>query len=178
MDGYAQLDFSIPAENLYNWVWNIFAAHYIELVKSRAYGEEEIPSESIKSARFSLHTSLKSILKLLAPIIPFVTESIYQSLYDPETSIHLSRFPKSISESNKEIEITEELLDFNSLIWKSKKDQGLSLREAVSLAFIPESLKEFEEDLRIMHNIEELKTGEVDRSISGLIQKDNFGLKL
>ena len=66
LNGYAKLDFSIPAENLYNWIWNLFAAHYIELVKSRAYGEDNMDQNSINSARYTLHTALKTILKLLA----------------------------------------------------------------------------------------------------------------
>ena len=178
MSGYEKLDFSKPAENLYNWVWSTFAAHYIELVKSRAYGAENMSKKSIKSARFSLHTTLQSLLKLLAPIIPFVTENIYQNLYNPETSIHLTQFPKPANDNHKEILIIEELLEFDSLIWKSKKDQGLSLKETVSIAFIPKSLEKIQSDLKTMHNIESLRIGEVDETIDGLIQKEKYGLKL
>ncbi|MHA1977245.1 MAG: valine--tRNA ligase [Candidatus Hodarchaeales archaeon] len=178
LNGYAKLDFSIPAENLYNWVWNLFAAHYIELVKSRAYGEENMSDNSIKSARYSLHATLQVILKLLAPIIPFVTENIYRSLYDPETSIHLERLPKPDTLNTKEQEVTEILLAIDSLIWKAKKDQGLSLKEPVELVFVPDSLKRFISDLQIMHNIVTIEIGEPDSSIEGLIAKDNFSLKL
>ncbi|PWI49190.1 valine--tRNA ligase [Candidatus Heimdallarchaeota archaeon B3_Heim] len=178
LNGYAKLDFSVPAENLYNWVWNLFAAHYIELVKSRAYGEENMSKISIQSARYSLHTSLQAILKLLAPIVPFVTEKIFQSLYDPEISIHLENLPQPDNPSTEEQSITEDLLTLDSAIWKAKKDKALSLKEPVSLVFIPKSLENFTNDLKIMHNIVTIKMGEPDNSIEGLITKKNCSLKL
>ena len=109
---------------MYNWVWNLFAAHYIELVKSRAYGEESMSENSINSARYSLHTALQVILKLLAPITPFVTEYIFRSIYDSKSSIHLESLPQPRRTSTEELPETEDLLTLDSLIWKAKKDKG------------------------------------------------------
>ncbi len=178
LTGYAKLDFSVPAENLYNWVWNLFAAHYIELVKSRAYGEENMSDNVIKSARYCLHTSLQVILKLLAPITPFVTEQIYQSLYNPESSIHLDSLPQPENSRYEELPETEDLLTFDSLIWKAKKDAGLSLKEPVKLAYIPNTLGVFMNDLKIMHNIETIKIGTPGKSTKGLITKSDFSIKI
>ncbi|MCK4847435.1 MAG: valine--tRNA ligase [Candidatus Heimdallarchaeota archaeon] len=175
--GYAKLDFSIPAENLYNWVWNIFAAHYIELVKSRAYGEDPIDQNAVKSARYSLHKTLQTVLKLLAPITPFITESIYQNLYDPETSIHNQLFPIPKYKNIDEQEVTDEILQFNSFIWKTKKDNGLSLKESVKLVYTTESLKDYLSDLKAMHNIKNLEIGSPNKKLTDLIQQDNFALK-
>ncbi|MHA2154104.1 MAG: valine--tRNA ligase [Candidatus Hodarchaeales archaeon] len=177
LNGYTKLDFSIPAENLYNWVWNLFAAHYIELVKSRAYGEENMSESSIHSARYGLHTALQVILKLLAPIIPFVTEKIFQSLYDPENSLHIESLPQPDNPSSEESLLTEDLLTIDSAIWKAKKDKGLSLKEPLSLVYIPKSLEKFEKDLKIMHNIVKLRIGKPDSSMEGLITKGNCSIK-
>jgi len=177
LTGYAKLDFSIPAENLYNWVWNVFAAHYIELVKSRAYGEDPIDQNSVKSVRYSLHKALQTILKLLAPITPFITESIFQNLYDPETSIHNQLFPKPKNKNMDEQAITDEILLFNSFIWKTKKENGLSLKESVKLVYITDSLEDYFSDLKSMHNVEDMKIGKPNQKMTNLIQKDNFALK-
>ncbi len=178
LNGYEKLDFSIPAENLYNWVWNLFAAHYIELVKSRAYGEESMSENSINSARYSLHTALQVILKLLAPITPFITEYIFRSIYDSKSSIHLESLPQPRTTSTEELPETEDLLTLDSLIWKAKKDNGLSLKESVNIVFMPDTLKIFIDDLQIMHNIKTVKMSEPDSSIKKLITKDNFSIKL
>ena len=177
LEGYAKLDFSIPAENLYNWVWNIFAAHYIELVKSRAYGEDQIDQDSVKSARYSLHKALQTILKLLAPITPFITESIYQKLYDPGASIHKQLFPKPKNKETDEQDITEDIIQFNSFIWKTKKENGLSLKEPIQTVYAPKVLSEYYSDLKVMHNVENMKTRKANQKLTGFIKEENFALK-
>ena len=177
LEGYAKLDFSIPAENLYNWVWNIFAAHYIELVKSRAYGEDQIDQDSVKSARYSLHKALQTILKLLAPITPFITESIYQKLYDPGASIHKQLFPKPKNKETDEKDITEDIIQFNSFIWKTKKENGLSLKEPIQTVYAPKVLSEYYSDLKVMHNVENMKTRKANQKLTGFIKEENFALK-
>ena len=49
LEGYEELNFFIPANALREFTWNIFAAHYIEMIKSRAYNDES--EEERKSAR-------------------------------------------------------------------------------------------------------------------------------
>jgi valyl-tRNA synthetase len=43
-------------------------------------------------------------------------------------------------------------VEFNSSVWRAKKERGLSLRDPIDVA-VPEDLKPFEEDLIRMHNI-------------------------
>ena len=49
---------------------------------------------------------------------------------------------------------TEYLEEFNSMVWKEKKDRGLSLKSPISDIQIPESLILFSEALMQMHNLE------------------------
>ncbi|UCE12259.1 MAG: valine--tRNA ligase [Candidatus Heimdallarchaeota archaeon] len=175
--GYAQLDFSIPSENIYNWVWNIFAPHYIELIKSRAYRQDETTRNEAQSARYCLHHILQNILKLLAPITPFITESIYQSLYKPTKSIHQELLPKPIQNKSDEDPRTLELIKLNSFIWKTKKDRGLSLKAPLKKVYVPKILEEFIPDLREMHNIETVFTIKPDTNEEDIIYKDSFAIR-
>ena len=52
--------------------------------------------------------------------------------------------------------LTETLMGFNSVIWKYKKDKGLSLNSELEKVVAPESLKELERDLKAMHKIKEM----------------------
>jgi valyl-tRNA synthetase len=149
MEGYEKFDFFIPANAIREFTWNLFAPHYIEMIKSRAYGEG-FSKEEQEAAWYTLHITLKSILKLLAPIVPYVTDFVWRELYSKK-SIHLESFPKL--EFNFGLEkFTDELIEFNMKIWKTKKDRGLSLKAEIE-ARIPKNLKPFERDLKKMHNL-------------------------
>ncbi len=70
-------DFALAAGKIYELIWNVFCDWYIELVKARLYGEDE---EEKQTARFVLVKSLKNLLKLLHPFMPFITEEIWSFL--------------------------------------------------------------------------------------------------
>ncbi len=176
-EGYEKLDFSIPAENIYNWVWNVFAPHYIELVKSRVYKQDEASHKEAQSVRYCLHQILQVILKLLAPITPFVTEGIYQKLYLPSSSIHLEQLPRSEKDPSEEDPRTSELIRLNSFIWKAKKDRGLSLKAPLTKGHIPDTLKDFIPDLKEMHNIKTIFTTKPNCNEENIIHNGSFAIK-
>jgi valyl-tRNA synthetase len=93
---------------------------------------------------------LEIILKLLSPVIPFVTDFIWQELYSKK-SIHVEEFPK-LKAKVELTKLTEKLIEFNSKIWNTKKTKGISLKDGVKIE-IPKVLKMFEKDLKAMHNI-------------------------
>lgn len=159
--GYAQLDFLIPARELRIFTWDLFASHYLELVKGRAYSEQDEAGR--KAAWYTLHTVLQAILKLLAPICPFITDKIYRELYNTKTSIHKYLFPEPIDGITND-HPTETLIQFNADIWKHKKDNKMSLREALPTVTASKTLKPYTEDLQRMHHIEALKFHKKDNT--------------
>ncbi|MFX0077826.1 MAG: valine--tRNA ligase [Candidatus Hermodarchaeota archaeon] len=152
--GYNKLDFIVPARELRTFTWDLFASHYLELVKGRAYSKEDESGRN--AAWFTLHTILHAILKLLAPICPFITEKIHRTLYDTDTSIHKLCFPESIDGIEKD-HPTDTLIQFNADLWKHKKDHKMSLRTPISTVSATKTLKPYAEDLKRMHNIETIK---------------------
>ncbi len=147
--GYDEYNFFIPAIAIREFTWNLFAAHYIEMVKARAYGIN-FSDEERDGAIFTLHKVLSTILKLLAPITPFITEYLWNSLYSKE-SIHKQR---QVESENLEIQsdITKEITEFNSKVWNDKKAQNLSLKDSIKIE-IPANLEQFKKDLKSMHNL-------------------------
>lgn len=148
--GYQEYNFFVPAIAVREFTWNVFAAHYIEMVKKRAYGEG-FTEEERDSAIFTLHKTLSTILKLLAPITPFITEHLWQKLYS-DTSIHHEYHvePQGIKEITG---LTEHIVKFNSEVWNEKKAKNLSFKDSISFK-IPPELEEFSKDLKSMHNLE------------------------
>jgi len=92
MDKY---EYSKAREVLDRFFWKDFCDNYLEIIKPRVYNPES--SQKLKSAQFTLYTSLLSILKLYAPFMPFITEEIYQMYFkkfEEEKSIHITLLPK------------------------------------------------------------------------------------
>jgi len=95
------------SEILYQFTWHTFCDWYIELSKST------LLSDDAQDTRWVLHHVFKSILELLHPIIPFVTEEIWQCL--PRAggeSIVLAAYPHV----RAEFAFTEEALLMNYII--------------------------------------------------------------
>ncbi|MEM4021574.1 MAG: valine--tRNA ligase [Nitrososphaerota archaeon] len=148
-EGYRDFNFFIPATAIRNFAWNIFADHYIEMSKQRAYGRGFSEKEQ-RAAWYTLHEVLRTILLLLAPITPFITDYIWRKLYS-RRSIHLERFPR-VRWSRAYAKYTGAIIEFNSAVWRMKKEKGLSLKSPIEIE-IPRELRPFERDLIAMHNI-------------------------
>ena len=90
--------FNIALEEIRNFVWHILCDSYIEAVKDRLY-RPLIHGEGKKiAAQKTLYDVLYIVLKLLSPIIPHLTEEIYQAIYAEDKnhkSISLASWPKS-----------------------------------------------------------------------------------
>ncbi len=147
--GYDVYNFFVPTIAIREFTWNVFAAHYIEMVKKRAYGTG-FDDESRDAAIFTLHTVLATILKLLAPITPFITEYLWHKLYS-DKSIHVQTLPDSKGTKYDE-HTTNQITEFNSTVWNNKRSQGLSLKDQIEID-IPATLAPFRSDLIAMHNI-------------------------
>ena len=135
---------------LRKFLWEVFASHYIELVKARAYNQEKkFSEEESNSARWTLHYSLERLLILLYPIIPQITSFIAK---EKKIDLFKVEFPKvDLGKSN--LDLIEKIIEFNSQIWKKKKDKGISLRDGIK-ENIPKKLKDHEKDLKWCHNLE------------------------
>lgn len=149
-EGYSQYNFFVPAVAVREFTWNVFAAQYIEMVKARAYGEG-FTEEEKNAAIYTLHKVLSTILLLLAPITPFITEFMWKTLYSDQT-IHAQSLP-DVQGLEKMDRLTKEISEFNSKVWNEKKSKGLSLKDPIAIE-VPESLQQFAKDLIPMHKLE------------------------
>lgn len=133
--------------------WNDFCDDYLELAKNRLYNPDKRGEQARVSAQYTLYTVLLGQLQLLAPIMPHITEKLYQ-LYFRESegteSLHNTRWPEiDAAVTDQEAYHAGELL--NNLLAQTRKyksDQQLSMRAELSHAqlTIPKEYKELVED--------------------------------
>ncbi len=116
--------------------WHDFCDNYLEIVKQRLYGDAS--KESKKAGEYVLYKVLLNSLKLLAPIMPHITEEIYQKMFkemeqkrengEKSKSIHTSNWPKQIEIGNKEIsKIGDTAVKAISMLRKYKSERDLPL---------------------------------------------------
>ena len=154
MDKY---DFNIVGNTLYSFIWDIFCDKYIELSKFNM-------NASRKSV---LYLVLSSILKMIHPFMPYVTEEIYGMLpiKDCET-IMLSAYPKYNKKHIfiKEEKIIDDVLEFITLFRNKKQELSIGSDYSTTLEIEDDKVK------NIIINMLKLK----DKIVPSVTDKDNF----
>jgi valyl-tRNA synthetase len=83
--GYEGFDWAVVCRTLYHFVWDELADWYVEAVKVRLYGDDEAAAAT---ARQVLADVADRVLKLLHPVMPFVTEALWRALTGAEGGRH------------------------------------------------------------------------------------------
>ena len=89
--------FDEAANRIYDFFWGDFCDWYIELIKPRLAPESEKPEVFAKTLA-NLTTLFEASLRLLHPVMPFITEEIWHAMYDgnpPGKSIALAPYPQA-----------------------------------------------------------------------------------
>jgi valyl-tRNA synthetase len=90
--------FDDAARAIYDFFWGEFCDWYIELVKPRLTFESDSDKEAARIACGNLVSLFEGALRLLHPVMPFITEEIWQAIYDgkpPLVSIALAAYPRA-----------------------------------------------------------------------------------
>jgi len=147
--------------------WQNFCDNYLEFIKHRTYNATD--EKSKLAAQKTLYYALLTQLKLFAPIMPFITEEIYQMYFkdfEKEQSIHTSSWPDytpSIIDEEAE-EAGDLAIKIMSEIRKYKSSKQLSLKAEIQKISI---ICTKEQKERINTILDDLKS-------TGLLQSVDF----
>ena len=152
---YPHYDFHNPMVSIRHFIWEEFASQYLELVKNRAYNQNnEYTKEQQHAAIFTLNYVMDALLKMLAPVLPLITYRVYKELRNKD--VHFETFVQQWKIHENVKLTTEDISSLNSYIWKSKKDAGKSLKDEVKKLIINEKFKSIQHDIISAHNVKHL----------------------
>ncbi|HED16785.1 MAG TPA: valine--tRNA ligase, partial [Gammaproteobacteria bacterium] len=79
IQAFEQYRFDLAAQACYDFIWNEYCSWYLELSKSVLYNDDSSEAQ-LRGTRFTLVRVLETILRLVHPLIPFISEEIWQRI--------------------------------------------------------------------------------------------------
>jgi valyl-tRNA synthetase len=97
---FSEYDHANAKYKIESFFWDVFADNYLEMAKNRLYGLIDGNPDK-ESARYTLYHAIFTIIKMLAPLLPYITEEIFSSCFkrvDSGQSIHQVKWPQASME--------------------------------------------------------------------------------
>ncbi|SDJ48928.1 valyl-tRNA synthetase [Halovenus aranensis] len=115
-------EFAKARDDLRTFFWSTFCDDYLEIAKQRLSGGGD------ESTEYTLLRAHNTFLKLWAPLLPHVTEELYQRLYDPEESLHRQAWPEPAG-YDADLAAGETAMEVIGALRRYKTEEGLPLNE-------------------------------------------------
>lgn len=134
MDKY---EVGLAASCLYEFIWNQFCDWYIELSKTALYSDDE--EKRTDTASVIVYV-LRETLKLVHPIIPFITEEIYDALPNRDAEdIMIAPYPEYSRSRNyrKDVVVTEIVMDVIRSIRNLRREMNVSQSRRTAIHIVP-----------------------------------------
>jgi valyl-tRNA synthetase len=172
-DAFREYEYSITKQEVEKFFWHQICDNYLEICKDRLYNKEKHSKEARKSAQYTLYTITLNTIKLMAPVMPYITEEIYQLYFadkEKTNSVHIAAWP--ICHDNMINEKAEQLGDFAVEVVhscrKAKTEKNFSLKKPISKLVVRAKLKreEFEKlsaDIKGATQAQDLVYKELDK---------------
>ncbi len=156
--------------------WQDLCDLYLEVVKERLYNPEKRGEKARKSAQHTLYIVLLNITKMFAPIMPFITEDIYQQHFrqhEGKPSVHISSWPEY--SKNLEDENAEKAGNVVNLAVqharRAKSEKNVSLKEPIKLMSISAGInasdfEKIKDDIAAATHAEKIEYKEIPKGSS------------
>jgi len=152
--------------------WSSVCDNYLEIAKDRIYNPDTRGEDQKLAAQYTIYHTFLNTLKLIAPIMPHITEAVYQLYFaesEKQKSIHNSRWPE-VKEHlfNEQAEVIGDLVvDIIGAVRKFKSEKQVSLKKPIKLTIECDDehkarLEELKLDLCSTANAREFGFGEGD----------------
>ncbi|MFN2604415.1 MAG: valine--tRNA ligase [Gemmatimonadaceae bacterium] len=172
-DSFESYDYALGRDALEKFFWSVYCDNYLEIIKHRFWHPEAYDPQSTASAQSTLWESLRVMLGLIAPYLPFVTEEIYQRMFaagEDVKSVHVTTWP--VVDTNRrdaEAEASMQLVLLALEGWRfARSNAKLPARQSIERIILevpPETragLAEVDATLRSALRVQNVEFGEGD----------------
>ncbi len=163
--------------------WHVFCDNYLEICKDRLYNPDKRGAQGRRSGQVTLYKTLFTLLKMSAPIMPHITEEIYQNFFQQRegvASVHLTAWPVADTTliDEKAEHIGERVFDIIATVRKYKSEKNLSMKEGIgTLVLMGEGADEVvtaaQGDLKAV-----LNAGKIVTEGTTTLTTEKFGIKV
>jgi valyl-tRNA synthetase len=136
-NSYDKYGYSKPKLDCEKFFWHVFCDNYLEIVKDRFFNPNKYTKEEISSAKYTLYNTSLTVIKLIAPIMPHITEELYQLYFvssEKDKSIHVSSWPEENKDwhDKKALDAGNLAKEVIAIIRKYKTDQQMPLNQELN----------------------------------------------
>ena len=151
--------------------FQVFCDNYLELAKDRLYNPDKYEKYEVESAKYTLYTLLFTLLKLIAPVMPHITDEIYQNHFRDnvgDVSIHVSAWPEYDEEmvDSGAVDAGEFAVKVIGAIRQYKSERKMPLNAEVGAVVIDtkEDVSAVEKDIMSTMKIGKIVYGKVEKA--------------
>ena len=129
---FDSFEFGEAGRALYNFIWNDFCDWYIEMAKENLTGEDE---KLKKNTQRILRYVLDQILRLMHPIMPFVTEKIWLSMPHDGASLVVAEYPVEHTEFDNQVaeKYMDNLIELIKAVRNSRSEVNAPMSSAIDI---------------------------------------------
>ncbi|MBR9700184.1 valine--tRNA ligase [Candidatus Woesearchaeota archaeon] len=141
--GFDEYEYFKTKLDVEKFFWKDFCDYYLEIVKDRLYNPDRRGKDHRKSAQYGLYHTLLAVLKMMAPIMPHITEEIYHLFYaskEKKKSIHISSWPTTSMVDEDAERIGQVLIDAVEHARRAKSEKKVSLKTPIKQMFLKAKL--------------------------------------
>jgi len=138
---FAQNEFGLALDAVEKFFWNDYCDNYLEIIKDQLFNPDKYDAKEVHATKWTLLQVGLRLLQLYAPYLPYVTDSIFDAMYQRKTehnSIHLTKFYQTQHAFGFEQSayIMEHIVKLISTVRRIKTEQKLSLKVEIDTLFI------------------------------------------
>jgi valyl-tRNA synthetase len=176
--------FNEAAQSLYQFIWHEFCDWYLEMAKARIQANAD--PEGIRSGRHLLLQGLGTVLRMLHPFTPFVTEELWQHLPQRQSSIMVALWPEPETTviDQEAVEAMESLMEVIRAVRNLRAEMNIPYSREIDLWVKTEDevqIKQMEWAAGYIHSLARvghLQVGPHGRSSEGCISSVVKGMEL
>ena len=165
-------ELGVASAKVYDFIWDTYCDWYIELTKTRLYGEDE---DAKKNTQNVLCYVLIQILKLLHPFMPFITEEIWQALPHEGDFLMKAQWPEYSEEMNfaAEERTMEAVKDAITAIRARRAEMNVPPSKKAQMIIVSETPEVYEAGrafmMRLAYSNEITVTDKAPEDLAGLV---------